>query len=400
VAPQEPEDRNTNLIAAAEAAASWARARRATWTRAPLGIEEPRSEPSREPLPPIEFETAAAPPVAPAPRTASPPVALAPPRPAPLPSPALSAMPPTKIALESAHPERAFEASAFSPRTSPAFDSAPPPFVAQTPDEPTDTGPSTPSTVWLARAAVAAAVAGGAALAWPYLSKALTPAPVVVEAPTPADTVDVGPKLPPGKGIGALKVESSPSGAQVLLDGKARGVTPLTLKDLPTGKHEVMLRSDQGTVRRTVTIAANQTESLDEQIFSGWVTVYSPFEVTIAEGSRVMRPDDRNQFMLPPGIHELRVVNKSLAYDAVLQVDVKPGDGTTVRLTPPPSTLTVTAPETAEVTVDGTRAGDTPLNGFSVPLGTHDIVVKRANGSEKRYTITVGVKPYALNVEF
>jgi len=147
VAPQEPEDRNTNLIAAAEAAASWARARRATWTRAPLGIEEPRSEPSREPLPPIEFETAAAPPVAPAPRTASPPVALAPPRPAPLPSPALSAMPPTKIALESAHPERAFEASAFSPRTSPAFDSAPPPFVAQTPDEPTDTGPSTPSPV-------------------------------------------------------------------------------------------------------------------------------------------------------------------------------------------------------------------------------------------------------------
>jgi hypothetical protein len=50
--------------------------------------------------------------------------------------------------------------------------------------------------------------------------------------------------------------------------------------------------------------------------------------------------------------------------------------------------------------VDGTRVGDTPLNGAPVPLGAHDIVVKGANGGEKRYTVTIGVKPYTLNVEF
>ena len=104
--------------------------------------------------------------------------------------------------------------------------------------------------------------------------------------------------------------------------------------------------------------------------------------------------------MLPPGIHELRVTNKALAYEAVLQVDVKPGEGANVRLTPPPSSLTVTAPDAADVIVDGTRAGDAPLTAFPVALGTHDIVVRRPNGSEKRYTITVGVKPYTLNAEF
>jgi hypothetical protein len=184
------------------------------------------------------------------------------------------------------------------------------------------------------------------------------------------------------------------------VDGKARGVTPLTLTQMAPGKHDVVLRSDAGSVRRRVTVAANQTETLDEQIFSGWVTVYSPFEVTIAEGQRVLRPDERNQLMLAPGVHQLRLLNKALAYETVVQVDVKPGEGANVRLTPPPSSLTVTAAEPAEVVVDGTPAGETPLNGFSVPLGTHEIIVRRANGTEKRYTVTIGVKPYALNAVF
>jgi hypothetical protein len=195
-------------------------------------------------------------------------------------------------------------------------------------------------------------------------------------------------------------VTSAPAGAQVLVDGKARGVTPLTVTDLTAGRHEVVLRSDAGSVRRTVMLSANQTQTLEEEIYSGWVTVYSPFEVTIAEGNRVLRPDDRNQVMLSPGIHELRLLNKTLGYEAVLQVDVKPGEGSSMRLTPPPSTLTITAPEPADVLVDGARVGQTPLSGFSVPLGTHEIVVRRASGGEKRYTVTVGVKPYVLNVEF
>jgi len=72
-----------------------------------------------------------------------------------------------------------------------------------------------------------------------------------------------------------------------------------------------------------------------------------------------------------------------------------------VRLTPEPSKLSVTATDAAEVFVDGTRIGEVPLTGAPVALGTHEIVVRRtADGVERRSTITVGVAPFALHVDF
>jgi hypothetical protein len=186
----------------------------------------------------------------------------------------------------------------------------------------------------------------------------------------------------------------------VLVDGKARGVTPLTLADLSPGRHEVSLESNAGTVRRSVTVIANETAEIDESIFSGWVAVYAPFEVAISENGRVLRPDERNQFLLPPGMHQIRLTNRRLAYDSVQQVEVKPGETIAVRLTPDPSTMTVTASEAAEVWLDGVRVGGTPLTALPVPLGTHDLVVKRAAGGERRFPITIGVNPFTLHVDF
>ena len=36
----------------------------------------------------------------------------------------------------------------------------------------------------------------------------------------------------------------------------------------------------------------------------------------------------------------------------------------------------------------------------SVPLGSHEIVVKRAGGGDRRITATVTVNPYTLHVDF
>jgi hypothetical protein len=186
----------------------------------------------------------------------------------------------------------------------------------------------------------------------------------------------------------------------VLVDGKPRGATPLALNDLVPGRHEVTLKSDAGTVRRIVKIVVGEPAVIEEAIFSGWVTVLAPFDLTIAENGRVLRPDERNQVMLPPGSHELRLTNAALGYEAVRQVEVKPGEGANVRLAPDASQLTVTANEAAEVWLDGTRIGETPLNGIPVQLGTHELQVKRAAGGERRLTVTVGVNPFSVNVAF
>jgi hypothetical protein len=122
--------------------------------------------------------------------------------------------------------------------------------------------------------------------------------------------------------------------------------------------------------------------------------------VVIAEGGRTLRPDERNQIMLPPGIHALRLVNRTLAYEKVSNVEIKPGETTNLQVTPEPSTLTVTASEAAEVWLDGARVGETPLNAVPVPLGSHELVVKRSAGGERRFSVTIGVNPFTLNVEF
>jgi hypothetical protein len=213
------------------------------------------------------------------------------------------------------------------------------------------------------------------------------------------------PQQPPppssNKTTGDLEVTSTPSGAQVIVDGRARGATPLTVTDLKPGRHTVELRGESGTIQRTVTINAGQTVQLDESIFSGFLAVYSPFDVVVTEGNRTLRFDERNQVMLPSGSHELRIVNRTLGYDAVERVDLKPGETARITVKPPPTPVTVTASEAAEVWLDGARIGDAPVNAMPVDLGTHDIVVRRASGGgEKRFTVTVTVKPLTLNADF
>jgi PEGA domain len=354
-------DRDDDLIRAAEAAASWARARRATWTAAPAS------------------------------RGATTPAVAAPEQGPELEAPDVS---PGFVVPHEA-PEFVHATTPLSYTPLPARERS----EASVAERIAASARAVPAPVIRGAALAAGVVVLGTAAffggrsVWRSLP---SPAPK-----TPAVEPAAG-RAPAAahKATGSMRVTTTPAGARVLVDGKARGVTPLTLSDLSPGNHEVALESKAGTVRRTVTVAANQTAQLEESIFSGWLAVYAPFEVVIAEANRVLRPDERGQILLPPGLHELRVSNRTLGYEATWSVEIKPGETTNLRVTPGPSKLTVTSPEAAEVWVDGTKVGDTPLNAAPVQLGTHEVLVKRASGAERRYTITVGVKPFSLNADF
>ena len=402
----EPDDA---LIAAAEAAASWAHARRAKWTNAPLPVPEPGSgfediefefepqpapvaTPPKAPPPPVASPpapVAAAPPLAPPPVAQAPPVVVLPP-----------AVPPRRIASEDfVLPEHVVPASPppVPPPAAPAQAPAPP-ASARIAEKVRGLGE--PLRQWLPRIAAVAALGAIVFAGVRYLPGVLasfTARKAAVEAPAQKPS---GPPPAARKTTGALSVKSTPGGAQVLVDGKPRGVTPLALNDISPGRHDVVLRSAEGTVRRSVTVTANNTATIEEAIFSGWVSVLSPIEVEIVENGRVLRPDDRSQIMLPPGVHDLRFSNKTLGYDATRQIEVKPGEATTIRVTPEPCLVTVTTNEPAEVLIDGKRIGDAPLLGVGVPLGTHELVVHRLAGGERRYTVTLGTAPYTLHVDF
>jgi hypothetical protein len=335
-------DDDAELIAGAQAAASWVRARRATWTRTPLD----------------------------APAAASP-------------------VPATEPRIQPAAHAPLSPAAQPAPRTQPSI-------AARTAESIREHAPAAGRWLGLGAAAalvIVAAVAGGR-----YLFNAVSTMrtrEVAVNAP-PAGAAPVTRRKPAGD----LRVNSTPPGARVIVDDKARGVTPVAIADLSPGRHQVTIIGADGTVRRDVRIVAGETAVVEEAIFSGWATVYSPFEVAIVDNGRVLRLDGRNQVMLSAGVHELRLTNKALGYETVARVEIKPGESADVRLTPEPSRLSVTATEPAEVWLDGVRVGATPLNGVTATLGTHEVVVRSANGAERRFTVSIGVAPYTLNVEF
>ncbi|MHC1742534.1 MAG: protein kinase [Syntrophobacteraceae bacterium] len=66
--------------------------------------------------------------------------------------------------------------------------------------------------------------------------------------------------------LGTLRLESKPSGAQVLVDGDVKGLTPLELK-LPTGSHEVRLSMENhGDWEAQVRITENKLTSIPVEL--------------------------------------------------------------------------------------------------------------------------------------
>jgi hypothetical protein len=196
-------------------------------------------------------------------------------------------------------------------------------------------------------------------------------------------------------------VDSTPQGATVVIGGRERGVTPLTIENLAAGAHTMVLRSPSGTVERRVTVTADRTTEVSEAIYSGFVHVSAPFELVITREGQRLRLDEQNQLLLSPGVHRLTFTNPDLNFTVVREVDVTPGGRTRVAIVPESTTLTVTATQPAEVFLNGERIGETSIVRHSLPIGTHQLVVRSlANGVERQVTVTATSEPVTLDIDF
>jgi hypothetical protein len=230
---------------------------------------------------------------------------------------------------------------------------------------------------------------------WPTLTNPASEPDRATEKPSPAAAAPA-----PARKTGSLMARSDPPGARVIVDGTPRGVTPLTLDDLSLGRHSVVIETDEGSVRRTVTVSADRTAMVNESVFAGFLKVFAPFDLRISDGTRAIRLDDQNQVLLPPGPYELQLSNAELGYRETRRVDVIPGQTTTVSIVPPPSAVTVVANAPSVVLIDGEQVGETPLVAHPIRLGTRDIVVRSSGGAERRYTRRVTVAPLQIEVDF
>ena len=217
-----------------------------------------------------------------------------------------------------------------------------------------------------------------------YLSGRSSPEPDKAAAAAPS-----APAKPAGSSkLGTLALTTQPAGARVLLDGKAVGESPVTLSDLAPGKHALTLVGSSGSVKKVVRIEAGKTLTLEVPIYSGWIAVFAPIPLDIAENGRAIGTTDQGRLMLSPGLHQLTLSNRQLGYKGVQIVDVEPGEERSINIQPT-GALNANAVPWAEVWMAGKKVGETPIADLQVPLGTYEVLFKNPQFPERRVTVTI-----------
>jgi hypothetical protein len=254
---------------------------------------------------------------------------------------------------------------------------------------------------------------------------------------------------------GTLAINTNPVGAQVVVDGQQRGLTPLNLT-LGAGAHVIEL-SGAGEPRSIpVTIVAGMQASQYVELRQG--AVFGQLQVrTTPIGARItldgvprgisplvigdvppgvhavvlerdagsrkqevtieaaltatqvmaLLPNGRllcrratERIMVPAGKHEIEISNSPLMYRSVRTVQVAPGKVAAIKIELPQQRLALNAVPWAEVWVDGEKVGETPIGDLKVSVGPHEVLFRHPDLGEQRHAITVtAASPARLSVD-
>jgi PEGA domain len=207
--------------------------------------------------------------------------------------------------------------------------------------------------------------------------------------------------------LGQLQLHTEPAGARVTVDGSPRGTSPITVSDLTPGDHLVLIESDLGSVKQTVTIEAGITASLTVPLgspqgvpVSGWISLSASADVQVFENKRLLGTSQSDRLMVSAGRHEFEIVNETIGYRAMRTVQVVPGRVTPIKIEFPKGTIALNAIPWAEVWVDGEKVGDTPIGNLQLAIGPHEFVFRHPELGEQRHAATITLNtPGRLSVD-
>lgn len=202
--------------------------------------------------------------------------------------------------------------------------------------------------------------------------------------------------VPPIRSAGTLQIATVPPGIRVAVDGVPRGASPLTISDLPAGRHSIDVYGAGGVITRTVAVASGQTASMIVSVpgiattpAHGWMSVAAAVPVRLLEKGEVIGTSDAARLMLTAGRHEVELVNEALGYREKRSVQVPAGGTVAVQVQLPKAPLSINALPWAEVSIDGTPIGETPIGNRAVAIGRHEIVFRHPELGERRQTVDV-----------
>jgi len=207
--------------------------------------------------------------------------------------------------------------------------------------------------------------------------------------------------LPQPVKTGQLSVTTNPPGARVIVDGIARGVSPIELTGLAAGAHRVTLGEGRTSVNQQVTIRAGATSTLVVPLVSptasgradfGYLSVTSPVPVEVFQDGNLLGSSQSARIMMLAGRHTLDIANDSLGFRTARPVTIAPGAVSRLSVELPSGTLSVNAVPWAEVWMDGQRIGETPIANLAARIGPHELIFRHPQLGERRRSVTVTLK--------
>ena len=233
----------------------------------------------------------------------------------------------------------------------------------------------------------AVGVAGLAAAAVAYYQLAQFVAKRSAEAPPAAVTQTVG-----GPEVDTRTAASS-RGPQARAGVPAPGT-----RDNRTGKPTTPSRP---TTTARAGAGAGAASATSDGATSGAVTFDSPVSFQVYVGGQLRGSSTDGNLTLPAGTRTVTVVNTQLEFRQSLPVTVQPGQPGRLSVPLPRGSLSINALPWAEVWVDGSAVGTTPLANLVLPIGSHEVVWRHPTLGERRQTVVVKTQtPARIGVDF
>jgi hypothetical protein len=194
---------------------------------------------------------------------------------------------------------------------------------------------------------------------------------------------------------GTLHIDTDPPGVAIKVDGVERGTSPVTLQNVASGEHDIALA--RGREHRTVIVHSGETLSAllpasaggQPGVVAGWLSVAASIQLQIREGGKLLGSTESERILIAAGNHTVDFVNTELGFSQQRTLDVTSGKVTAVQVMVPNGTLSLNAQPWAEVWVDGTRVGETPIGNLARPIGSHEVVFRHPDLGERRETVVV-----------
>ena len=195
----------------------------------------------------------------------------------------------------------------------------------------------------------------------------------------------------------AFTIDSPTIGDRVLVDGREVGMTPMKLSVGSTIRSIRVLAKETGAPAPSAPSNAAPADGRSAAALaaaaqkqrSGGLRLTAPIEIQVLEGERVLGTSADGPIVASAGVHQFDFINAAVGFRSRQTVTIKAGEIIPLTVEPPNGRVSINAQPWAQVSIDGTVVGETPLANLTVSPGEHEILFRHPQLGERRETAII-----------